>query len=312
MSFIIFGGTMENRLKNDISIIGVPLDMGASQLGTRLGPEAIRIAGLIDRLEAMNYSVEDLGNMVVRGEYNLQRSPENLNHIKIVKDANENLSNIVDRIIKKDRLPLVLGGDHSSVLGTVKGVLNNYENPGIIYFDAHADINTAETSPTGNIHGMPIAALMGMGDKRLTKLGEARGVLKPENIVYIGLRDLDPGEREIIRKLNIKAYSVQEIDRTGIEEVMKEAIEYITSNADAIHISFDVDCLDPKVAPGTGVKVLGGLNFREAKIALELTSQIDNICSVEFVEVNPLLDEMNETAEVATALIGALFGESQL
>ncbi len=303
---------MDNRLKNDISIIGVPLDMGASQLGTRLGPEAIRIAGLIDRLEAMDYSIEDLGNMIVRSEYKIVKSPDKLNHLEIVRDVNDTLSKIVDRIIKKDRLPLILGGDHSSVLGSVKGVLNNYKNPGIIYFDAHADINTDKTTPTGNIHGMPIASLMGMGDKRLIKVGESRGVLKPENIVYIGLRDLDPGEREVIKKLNIKAYSVQEIDRIGIEEVMNEAIEYVTKDTDAIHISFDVDCLDPKVAPGTGVKVLGGLNFREAKIALELTSQIENICSVEFVEVNPLLDDQNETAEVATALICALFGESQL
>lgn len=303
---------MKNRLKREISIIGVPLDMGASQLGTRLGPEAIRIAGLIDRLEAMDYSIMDLGNIAVKGEYKLKKSPDNLNHLETIIDANEDLSIIVDTIIKKNRLPLILGGDHSSVLGSVKGVLNNYENPGIIYFDAHADINTEVTTPTGNIHGMPIASLMGMGDKRLSGIGEARGVLKPENIVYIGLRDLDLGEREIIRNLGIKAFSVQDIDRLGIEEVMNEALEYISKNTDVIHVSFDVDCLDPKVAPGTGVKVLGGLNFREAKIALELTSQLDNICSVEFVEVNPLLDDQNETAEVATALICALFGESQL
>lgn len=303
---------MNNRLKKDISIIGLPLDMGASKLGTRLGPEAIRIAGLIERLEAMNYSIEDLGNVIVRSEYKLVRSPDNLNHLSIVRDANDSLSKIVDRIIKRDRLPLILGGDHSSVLGSVKGVLNNYERPGIIYFDAHGDINTEKTTPTGNIHGMPIASLMGMGDKRLQSVGETRRKLKPENIVYIGLRDLDPGERIVIRELGIRAYSVQDIDRIGIEEVMDEAIKYITRDTDAIHVSFDVDCLDPKVAPGTGVKVLGGLNFREAKIALELTSQIENICSVEFVEVNPLLDDQNETAEVATALICALFGESQL
>ena len=303
---------MKNRLKREISIIGVPLDMGASQLGTRLGPEAIRIAGLIDRLEAMDYSVSDLGNININGGYRLEKSADNLNNLDIVVEANENLSIIVDAILKRNRLPLILGGDHSSVLGSVKGVLNNYENPGIIYFDAHADINTELTTPTGNIHGMPIASLMGMGDKRLPEGGEARGVLKPENIVYIGLRDLDPGEREIIRKLGIKAFSVQDIDRLGIEEVMNEAMKYISKDTDAIHISFDVDCLDPKVAPGTGVKVLGGLNFREAKIALELTSQLDNICSIEFVEVNPLLDDQNETAEVATALICALFGESQL
>lgn len=303
---------MEKRLKNEISIIGVPLDMGASQLGTRLGPEAIRIAGLIGRLEAMEYSVEDLGNMIVRGEYKLIKSPDKLNHLEIVKNANDTLSKIVDRIIKRDRLPLILGGDHSCVLGSVKGILNNFDNPGIIYFDAHADINTDKTTPTGNIHGMPIATLMGMGDKRLLKVGESRKSINPKNIVYIGLRDLDPGEQVIIRELGIKAYSVQDIDRIGIEEVMNEAIDYITKETDAIHISFDVDCLDPKVAPGTGVKVLGGLTFREAKIALELTSKINSICSVEFVEVNPLLDAQNETAEVATALICALFGESQL
>lgn len=303
---------MKNNFNKNVSLIGVPIDMGASQLGTRLGPEAIRLSGLVERLEDIDYNIEDLGDMKVPNLYTIKKSPDNLNNLDIVRETNEELCNIVDEVLSRDRLPLILGGDHSIVLGSVKGLLKHYENPGIIYFDAHGDINTDKTSLTGNIHGMPIASLMGLGDERLSSVGDSNLKLKPENIVYIGLRDLDPGERKAIKSMGIKAFTMEDIDSLGIADVMKEAIQYISKGTDAIHISFDIDCLDPKVAPGTGVKVLGGLNFREAKIAMDMVSKTEKIRSIEFVEVNPLLDDQNETAHVATALICALFGESQL
>jgi arginase len=303
---------MENNLNKNISLIGVPFDMGASLRGTRLGPEAIRLAGVIERLDAIGCEVEDHGDLQVINNNRTIEYPKNINNLRPVKSACEKLCAVVSEEIKRERLPLILGGDHSIVLGSGKGVLENFKNPGIIYIDAHADINTDKTSPSGNIHGMPIAALMGYGNEKLVNIGCSENKLKPENIVYIGLRDVDMGEKIFLKEHNIKAFSMQDIDRVGIEAVMNAAIEYIEKTADHIHLSFDVDSLDPAFAPGTGVKVNGGLNFREAKIALELISQIDNICSVEFVEVNPLLDDGNKTAELTTDLILSLFGEMQL
>lgn len=302
---------MKNWLNKKINIIGVPFDMGASTMGARLGPEAIRIVGLEENLKELGYNVEDLGDLAIENGYEIERSKDNLNNFELVYNANDILYLAVNEIHEHKEFPLILGGDHSQVLGSVKALMNNYENPGVIYFDAHADINTEETSLTGNIHGMPIAFLMGKGNEKLSNLGNDLR-LKAENIVYIGLRDVDPGEREIIENLGIKAYTMESIDKMGIEKVMEESIEYINTKADHIHVSFDVDCLDPKLAPGTGVKVPGGLNFREAKTALRMLAPMEKIRSIEFVEVNPLLDNQSETAEIATELIKTLFGKTQL
>lgn len=299
---------MKNWLNKEIQLIGAPFDMGASVFGARLGPEAIRIDGIVKKLEVLGYKIEDIGNLDIKNGY-VTKKENNLKNLEYVKDATDTLSEAVFETFENEKFPLIIGGDHSLVLGSVMGLLKKFENPGVIYFDAHADINTEDTSFSGNIHGMPIAFLMGKGTDKLKNTGN---LLKPENIVYIGLRDVDPGERDYIKELGIKAYSMEDIDRCGIEKIMKEAIEHIEKNADQIHISFDVDCLDPKFAPGTGVKVPGGMTFREAKTALRMVSEIEKIASVEFVEVNPLLDDKNKTAETAVALIETLFGKTQL
>lgn len=302
---------MSNRLKEEISVTGVPFDMAASQMGTRLGPEAIKISGLLEKLEHLGYDIKDLGNLDIENGYKLIKSKNKLNHLDLTIKANEKLAEVVAREVGEDRLPLILGGDHSIFLGSVKGVLSKYENLGIIYFDAHADINTAETTPTGNIHGMTVASALGIGEKSLCDVYNKNLKIKPENILYIGLRDVDPGEVELIRELGIKTYTMEDIEVHGMENIMKEGLEFIKKkNLDGVHISFDIDCLDPKVAPGTGVKVPGGLSFREARLGLVMTSELDNIVSTEFVEVNPLLDSDNETSEIASTLISSLFGES--
>lgn len=301
---------MKNWLKKEIKIIGAPFDMGASLFGARLGPEALRIEGLTEKLADLGFTVEDSGNLDIKNDYkNIMEN--NLKNLDLTKEATEKLSSKVYETLEEDKFPLVIGGDHTLVLGSVKGLLKKYDNPGVIYFDAHADINTEKTSLSGNIHGMPMAFLIGEGSEKMRSVGNINKNLKPENIVYIGLRDVDPGERDYIKNLGIKAYAMEDIDKLGIQKVMEESIDYITKKADQIHISFDVDSLDPKIAPGTGVKVPGGLTFREAKTALRMVSQIEKIVSVELVEVNPLLDNQNDTAKVAVNLLETIFGKTQ-
>ena len=301
---------MKNWLKKEIKIIGAPFDMGASLFGARLGPEALRIEGLTEKLADLGFTVEDSGNLDIKNDYkNIMEN--NLKNLDLTKEATEKLSSKVYETLEEDKFPLVIGGDHSLVLGSVKGLLKKYDNPGVIYFDAHADINTEKTSLSGNIHGMPMAFLIGEGSEKMRSVGNINKNLKPENIVYIGLRDVDPGERDYIKNLGIKAYAMEDIDKLGIQKVMEESIDYITKKADQIHISFDVDSLDPKIAPGTGVKVPGGLTFREAKTALRMVSQIEKIVSVELVEVNPLLDNQNDTAKIAVNLLETIFGKTQ-
>ena len=301
---------MKNWLKKEIKIIGAPFDMGASLFGARLGPEALRIEGLTQKLADLGFTVEDSGNLDIKNDYkNIMEN--NLKNLDLTKEATEKLSSKVYETLEEDKFPLVIGGDHTLVLGSVKGLLKKYDNPGVIYFDAHADINTEKTSLSGNIHGMPMAFLIGEGSEKMRSVGNINKNLKPENIVYIGLRDVDPGERDYIKNLGIKAYAMEDIDKLGIQKVMEESINYITKKADQIHISFDVDSLDPKIAPGTGVKVPGGLTFREAKTALRMVSQIEKIVSVELVEVNPLLDNQNDTAKIAVNLLETIFGKTQ-
>lgn len=301
---------MKNWLKKEIKIIGAPFDMGASLFGARLGPEALRIEGLTEKLADLGFTVEDSGNLDIKNDYkNIMEN--NLKNLDLTKEATEKLSTKVYETLEEEKFPLVIGGDHSLVLGSVKGLLKKYDNPGVIYFDAHADINTEKTSLSGNIHGMPMAFLIGEGSEKMRSVGNINKNLKPENIVYIGLRDVDPGERDYIKNLGIKAYAMEDIDKLGIQKVMEESIDYITKKADQIHISFDVDSLDPKIAPGTGVKVPGGLTFREAKTALRMVSQIEKIVSVELVEVNPLLDNQNDTAKIAVNLLETIFGKTQ-
>lgn len=299
---------MNPEINANLSIIGVPLDLGASKRGASLGPDAIRFAGLRKRLENIGYNVKDEGNIVFKTVETGMDSTHHKN-LETVVEANQVLAEKVDEVMKEGRFPVVIGGDHSLAMGTIKGVLRNVPNLGVIWFDAHGDINTGETSPSGNIHGMPVAALLGRGLKALTSIGGEEYKLKKENIVYVGSRDLDSGERSTLKELGIKTFTMHEVDLLGIRAVMEEAIKIASDGTDGVHVSFDMDVMDPAFAPGTGTIVPGGMEYREAHLSLELIAKEANLVSVEFVEVNPILDDMNKTAEAAVALAGSLLGE---
>lgn len=300
---------MKPEINKNLSIIGVPIDLGAGTRGVNLGPEAIRYAGLVKRLENIGYSVEDRCDIPVNKKAAITVEGSNLKHLNVVSEVNEKLCKEVSDAMSEGKFPVVIGGDHSIAIGTISGVLQHKKNLGVIWFDAHGDINTPETSPSGNIHGMPIAVLLGMGDETLTSIGGSDTFLKKENIVYIGSRDLDAGERTALKTLGIKVFTMHEIDDMGIKNVMEQAIKIAGEGTDGIHVSFDLDVLDPEVAPGTGTKVPGGMGYREAHYALELIAKSEKLVSAEFVEVNPLLDHENMTAKATVALAGSLLGE---
>lgn len=300
---------MKPEINNKISLIGVPLDLGASLRGSNLGPDAIRYAGMKGRLERIGYEVKDEGDILVEREKAVTVPGSNLKNMNVIVDVNTALCAKVDEVMKAGRFPVVLGGDHSIAIGTIKGVLQNKPNLGVIWFDAHGDINTDDTTPSGNIHGMPVASLLGMGAQELYKIGGEDKKLDKKNFVYIGSRDLDIGERAAMKALGMHVFTMHEIDNMGIKAVIEEAIRIASDGTDGIHVSFDMDVLDPEVAPGTGTKVKGGMGYREAHFSLELIAKSEKLVSVEFVEVNPLLDLENMTGKAAVALAGSLLGE---
>lgn len=300
---------MNPSINSKISLVGVPLDLGADRRGVDMGPSAIRYASGIQRLENIGYEVEDKGDIEVRRPSKSGKEGTNLKYLDEIVRVNSDLCRIVSEEMSKGRFPMVLGGDHSIAIGTIAGVLQNKKNLGVIWFDAHGDINTAETSPSGNIHGMPVAVSMGIGHPDLTAIGGVDAKLKPENFVFIGCRDLDAGERKLLKELGITVFTMHEVDMLGIAKVVEEAIKIAGEGTDGIHVSFDMDAMDPIHAPGVGTPVVGGLTYRESHLAMELIAQTGKVVSAEFVEVNTILDQKNQTAKVAVALMGSLMGE---
>ncbi|HGW4418559.1 TPA: arginase [Staphylococcus aureus] len=296
-----------------IDIIGAPSTFGQRKLGVDLGPTAIRYAGLISRLKQLDLDVYDKGDIKVP-VVNIEKfhsEQKGLRNYDEIIDVNQKLNKEVPASIENNRFPLVLGGDHSIAVGSVSAISKHYNNLGVIWYDAHGDLNIPEESPSGNIHGMPLRILTGEGPKELLELNS--NVIKPENIVLIGMRDLDKGERQFIKDHNIKTFTMSDIDKLGIKEVIENTIEYLKSrNVDGVHLSLDVDALDPLETPGTGTRVLGGLSYRESHFALELLHQSHLISSMDLVEVNPLIDSNNHTAEQAVSLVGTFFGETLL
>ncbi|WP_416829311.1 arginase [Ectobacillus polymachus] len=293
----------------NISIIGVPMDLGQARRGVDMGPSAIRYAGIIDRIKALGYVVEDLGDIAVDHLQNKAgtANPKLKNVEQVIQVCNQ-LAKAVDEVIQLRKFPLILGGDHSIAIGSIAGITKHYKNVGVIWFDAHGDLNTEETTPSGNIHGMSLAASIGYGNERLTHLYDVFPKVKRENVIIIGARSLDEGEKELIHRQGLKVYTMHEIDRLGMSTVMEEAIAAL-SECDGIHLSLDLDGMDPHDAPGVGTPVTGGLTYRESHLAMEMLAESGMMISAEFVEVNPILDEKNKTAQAAVALIGSLLGE---
>jgi arginase len=285
------------------------MDLGAGRRGVDMGPSAIRYALLKEKLMRLGFEVEDIGNLHVPSPETYQVRDPKLKYLREIAEVCETLARTVSETVERGRFPLVLGGDHSIAIGTIAGVAKHRRQMGIIWFDAHGDLNTAETTPSGNIHGMPLAVSLGYGHPDLVNcLGFAPKV-RPENVVIIGARELDDGERKLIRELGIRVFSMHDIDRVGMGAVMEEALAIVTRGTDGVHLSLDLDGLDPKDAPGVGTPVEGGLTYRESHLAMEMLAEAGVLTSAEFVEVNPILDHGNRTAKVAVALIESAFGK---
>lgn len=302
---------MGDRMNKNVSIIGVGMDLGADRRGVDMGPSAIRYAGVVKRLEGMGFSIKDIGDIVVNRPNQLV-STDHHKYLDQVVEANTTLAAAVSKEMAEGRFPLVLGGDHSIAMGTIAGVTQHVKNLGVIWFDAHGDLNTGDTTPSGNIHGMPLAASLGLGHERLVNIGGFAPKIKAENVVVLGARDLDAGERALIKERGIKVFTMHEIDRLGMARVMEEAIAHVSKNTDGVHLSFDLDGLDPHEVPGVGTPVLGGISYREGHLAMEMLAESDVLVSAEFVEVNPILDRENVTARVAVAMMSSAFGDKLL
>ncbi|KIL51782.1 arginase [Jeotgalibacillus soli] len=298
--------------KKRISVIGVPMDLGQMRRGVDMGPSAIRYAGVIEHLEHLGHIIEDLGDIQITPAERVHTAETNLRNLEAVADGNTKLADIVNNVISNGDFPLILGGDHSIAIGTLAGVSQHYKNLGVIWYDAHGDLNTGETSPSGNIHGMPLAVSLGIGHPTLVNIHGYAPKVKPQNIVIIGARSLDDGECRLIKEKGIRVYTMHEIDRLGMTKIMEETIQYLKEKTDGVHLSLDLDGLDPSDAPGVGTPVIGGLSYRESHLAMEMLEESEMITSAEFVEVNPILDERNKTATVAVALMCSLFGEKLL
>lgn len=286
------------------------MDLGQSQRGVDLGPGAVRYAGLASRVRALGYSVEDLGNVAVpvresfAGEGTTHFLPAILDACRVVYDLGR-------KALADGCMPVFLGGDHSIAMGTVGGVTHDGGAVGLIWIDAHGDFNTPETSPSGNVHGMPLAALCGLGPSELVDLGRPGAKLRPENVVLIGIRDLDPLERQLLKDSGVTIFTMRDIDERGIANVAREALDQLR-NVSRLHVSLDMDSLDPSEAPGVGTPVPGGLTYREAHALMEILADRGIVGSVDIVEINPILDNRNETAETAVQLLTSLLGKSIL
>lgn len=305
------------RPDSAVHILGVALDHGAGRRGVGMGPDALRLAQLGDSLEKVGVTVVDLGDIEVRGPETEEMGSPKARYLGVVEKACRELADAVAGTLRAGQLPLVIGGDHSVAIGTISGVSTvlrerTGESPpdfGVLWFDAHADINTPDSSPSGNIHGMPVACLLGKGPSELTKIGYDGPKIRPERLVQIGLRELDPAEKRRLRESKIHTYTMTDIDRRGMGRVLEEAIGLATRGTDHLHVSFDIDVLDPSVAPGTGTSKKGGLTYREAHLALEMVAETGLLRSFELVEVNPVLDRENMTAQLAVGLICSAMGK---
>ena len=299
-----------------VRLIGVPLDLGAGRRGVDMGPSAMRIAGARKTLERLGYEVIDDGDIAVVCPEVQEVSDPKLRYLSEIVRTVDDLCGKVERTMGRGEFPVVLGGDHSMAIGTISGAAAHYrgENKkmGLLWFDAHGDANTPETSPSGNIHGMPLAVVLGRGARELVEVGgfgpdEAR--LDPAHVALIGVRSVDECERGVLKELGITVFTMENIDRRGIHAVMKDAIALASAGTEAFHVSFDVDSMDPAVAAGVGTPARGGLTYREAHTAMELVAESGKLCSFELAEVNPVLDIRNSTAEVAVEIMASALGK---
>jgi len=291
-----------------IDLIGVPVDLGAGRRGVDMGPSAIRYASLREKLEELDHVIEDKGNVDVPIQEMCAITDPKLKYLDCIIPMGRRIAGAVATSVQAGRFPLVLGGDHSLSVGSIRGAAK-HKKIGVIWVDAHADFNTPETTPSGNIHGMPLAALCGLGDPRLVSLwDETPPVLDPKRVAVIGARDLDPGEKQNLREAGVMVQSMEQIDRFGMVAALEKCIERVSRDVEGIYLSFDMDALDPRHAPGVGTPVNGGLTFREAHLACEVIAETGKLIGMDMVEVNPILDVHNQTAIHAVEFIRSALG----
>lgn len=304
---------MNKEKEQTVTIIGFPIDLGSGRRGVDMGPSALRIAGLESKLKQLGYKVEDTGDINIEIMERQKVSNSKLKYLDEILKTSKMLAARVEKVLEQKKFPLCIGGDHSMALGTIAGI-SSYCNKnnltlGVIWIDAHTDLNTDETTPSGNIHGMPLAASMGLGYPDLVNLYGFTPKLKPENCAVIAARSIDPQERLNIKKLGVNVYTMSDVDKLGIHRIISRVLKQFREKVDHIHVSFDVDSIDPNFAPGVGTPVPGGLNYREAHLLMESIAECGCMSSLEVAEVNPILDMHNSSAVFAADLVASSMGQ---
>ncbi len=307
---------MPRLYPEDIHLIGVPLDLGAGRRGVDMGPSAIRIAGVRERLARLGYQVIDTGDVPVPIPESADPGDPKAHYLPQIAEVAAELADRVTTAMRAGAIPLVLGGDHSLSIGSIAGAARwareNDADIGLLWFDAHADMNTPDTTPSGNIHGMPLAASLGYGDPALTEIAGFSPKVRWDKTVLIGARDVDRGERALIREAGIRTFTMREIDEDGIVPVLEEALAIVSEGTAGFLVSWDMDFVDPNFAPGVGTAVKGGVDYREGHLALEIVSDTDRMIAMDLVETNPILDEHNRTGRLGMELILSAFGKTIL
>lgn len=299
--------------KENVVIIGFPMDLGADRRGVDMGPSALRIAGLQKKLENLGYKVEDTGDIKIEIMEKQKIKNPKLKYLAEIIKTSKKLAEKVEKVLDNGDFPLCIGGDHSIALGTISGISTFCKKKklklGVIWIDAHSDMNTEKTSPSGNIHGMPLAALMGLGHDDLVNFQGFSPKLQPQNCAIIGVRSVDEAEKLNIRKLKVPIYTMNDIDKLGIHRIITKVLKQFRERVDHIHISFDLDSVDPSVAPGVGTPVPGGLSYREAHLLMEIIAECGCMSSLEVAEINPILDQKNQSADFTAELIASSMGQ---
>jgi arginase len=289
------------------------MDLGAGRRGVDMGPSALRLAGINERIASLGYEVKDVGNVGVAQPESSPVEHETARYLPQITQTCARLADLVEAAAAEGSTPLVLGGDHSIAVGTVSGMSRflrkQQKKLGLIWIDAHADMNTPDSSPSGNVHGMPLACCIGIGPEELTSIGGFTPKVDPANVALVGLRDVDRAEKPYVQRTGVQAFTMRSIDEQGLQSVIRQAIEIATSGTAGFHLSFDMDCVDPDEAPGVGTPVKGGLTYREAHLAMEMICDSAKMLSIEIVEVNPVLDQANRTATLGVELVTSALGK---
>jgi arginase len=296
-----------------IEIIGVPLDMGAGRRGVDMGPSALRVAELAKLIARLGYDVSDHGDLDVSIPETTEPGRADLRFAEGVFAVTQRVAEVVEHTLRGGSMPLVLGGDHSISIGSIAGSSAFFAERGarigLVWLDAHGDCNTPQTTPSGNIHGMALAVGLGLGDPRFTNLHRPGRKVDPQHVALVGVRDLDPGEKENLKQVGVHVFTMREVDELGMGTVMRRAIEIASMGTAGIHAQLDMDVLDPEEAPGTGTPIVGGVTYREAHLAMEMLADTGKVIALDVVEINPILDEHNRTAQIATELVLSALGK---